>query len=88
MSSTKLIEQLLSGQSARHIVDALIEELPPLPALKSSIQRELPRGVSFDIEGNAVFIHGDSELTESVLFLESAYPELDFILKPDTTKSE
>jgi hypothetical protein len=81
--SAKLIELRLSGKSAEHIIDALVEALPALPAIRQSILNDLPKGSEVRIEENTVYIEcADKEsLAWKVPFFESMYPELDFVAK-------
>ena len=85
MPSTRLIEQIVSGKSAQYVIDALVEELPPLPALRSSIMRDLPRGTQVAIDGEIVYVTAPDadkyELHEQVEFLRRVYPELEFVVK-------
>ena len=83
MSSKKLIEQIVSGKSAQYVIDALVEELPPLPAIKASISRDLPRGTKVEIDDEVVYIETDDrdKIREHVEFLSQVYPELDFVLR-------
>jgi hypothetical protein len=84
MSSKKLIEQVLSGQSARHLFDALVEELPPTPTLIASIRRELPRNVDVRLEHNICFISPRSDtprISEQVSYLSLVWPEIEFVVE-------
>lgn len=83
MTSKKLIELTLSGKSAEHVIEALLEELPPLPALKSSIMQDLPKYTKVKIEENVVYLGGENRrlLHERAEFLSLVYPELEFVVR-------
>ena len=83
MSHKKLIEQSLTGTSAKYLVDSLVEELPPLPALYTSIRRELPPDSVVKIEENVVYISqiDKSRISEEVRYLSLVYPELEFVVE-------
>lgn len=99
MAINRLIEHALAGKSAQHIVDALIEELPPLPMLYQTIRKELPKGTGVRIEeyddsisvgdGTPVFVKPASKSTamkvrERVDYLRLMFPELEFIVEQVT----
>ncbi len=83
MSHKKLIEQSLAGASAKHLVDSLLEELPPLPALVTYIKRELPKESVIKIEENTVFISevNKQAVSTKVDYLQLIYPELEFVVE-------
>lgn len=85
-TSKRLIELRLSGKSAEHVINALVEALPSLPAIRQMILNDLPRGSEVRIEENTVYIDcADREaLAWKVPFFESMYPELDFVAKHKT----
>jgi len=83
MNHKKLIERSISGSSAEYLVDSLVEDLPPLPALYTSIRKELPNDAIVRIDDNVVFIKvkDNNTVTEQVYYLTLVYPELDFIVE-------
>lgn len=89
MLSIDLISLHLSGKSASRLIEAIMDELPPIDSIRKSLQRELPKGakVTYNEEDNAFIIEKGNNtenryiLIETVLFYERAYPEIDFILK-------
>lgn len=80
-SSKKLIDLHLSGESARYLIDALVEELPAPDVIRRSILRDLPKGSSVTIDGEAVYIRCEDRraLVEKLPLFELMYPELDFV---------
>jgi hypothetical protein len=85
-TSRSLVELSLSGQSAQHIIDSLLEELPPLPMLYNTIRRELKNMASVRIDENAVFIKSNDKsskqvVRENVNYLQLVYPELEFVVE-------
>lgn len=83
MSHKKLIDTVVSGKSATHMLDSLMEELPSLPALYTSIRKELPSDAVVRIEDDTVFIKckDNNTVTEEVYYLTLVYPELDFVME-------
>jgi len=85
MKSTLLVDQLVNGSAAKLIIDSLVEELPPLPALYTSIRRELPHETQVRIEETTVYITAIDTLKptihESVYYLQFVYPELEFVIE-------
>jgi len=90
MSSTRLVEQVVSGKSAQHIIDALVEELPPLPMLYQIVRKEMPRGTGVRIEENVVFVESSradrSKIREHTDYLQLMFPELEFVVENLTEK--
>jgi hypothetical protein len=91
-----LIEKSISGQSAKYLIDSLVDDLPPITVLNASIRRELPKKTEFEIEENTVYITAPvastnvyvNETTETldrinkgVEYLRLVYPELEFVIK-------
>lgn len=83
-SSRRLIDLHLSGESAKYLIDALVEELPPPEVIRQSILRDLPKGSSITIEGAAAYIYCEDRrvLVEKLPLFELMYPELDFVHEP------
>jgi len=86
MSSKHLVDHLLSGKSAQHVIDALVEDLPPLPVIRSSIQRDMPKDTIVRIEDNVFYLQSKnkqdkSKVHEQLRFFELAYPELEFVVE-------
>ena len=85
MTSRSLVDKYLSGQSAQYLIDSLVEDLPPLPAIKSSLMRDLPKDTVVRIEDNVFYLqsnnqHHKSAIYEQLRYFESAYPELEFVV--------
>jgi hypothetical protein len=87
MSTKRLIDMHLSGKGARHLIDAVLEELPPLPAIRTSLLRDLPKGSRVRVdEADSVFYVDCADryvLKERLAFYERAYPEIDFVVIDD-----
>jgi hypothetical protein len=81
--SKRLIDLHLSGKSARHVIEALVEELPPVFVIKQSVLKDLPKGSEVTIDENVVYIicNDKRALVEKVPYFELMYPELDFVAK-------
>lgn len=81
MSKKQLIELALSGKSAAYIIDALMEELPPVPVIRQTILNNLPKGSDVQFEENVVFVQCPDRrvLLERLHYFEVAYPELEFV---------
>lgn len=85
-SNTKsIIEQVVSGKSSKYLIDAIVEELPPFPMIRSSLQRELPKGSIIRVDESTFFIKvSDKEdrhsIDESLEIFRSMYPELEFVI--------
>jgi hypothetical protein len=79
-----LIDLHISGKSARHLIDALVEELPTFIQIQQAIKRELPKGSKVEIHEHdrAVFISCRDRhlLNEKIQYFEIMYPELEFII--------
>lgn len=91
MSHRKLVEQVVSGKSAQHIIDALVEELPPLPMLYQIVRKEMPRGTGVRIEENVVFVKPQSKVLKSKVsersdYLQLMFPELEFVVEQSLTE--
>jgi transcription antitermination factor NusG len=89
MSHSKLVEQVVSGKSAQHIIDALVEELPPLPMLYQIVRKEMPRGTGVRIEENVVFVKPQTKVLKSKVsersdYLQLMFPELEFVVEQAT----
>jgi len=86
-TSTKLIDLRVSGTSAKYLVDALLEELPPPDVIKRTILRDLPKSLVI-VKEDVVYIEcSDRQLLASTLPLfEHMYPELDFVNLNKTDK--
>lgn len=86
--SNSLIDSYLSGKNAAYLVDAILEELPPLEEIRRDILRDLPGAtIRFERGSNLVFIdHNDSLLlSEMIKYYERVYPELEFA--PDAPRN-
>lgn len=86
VSHNRLVEQVCSGKSAQHIIDALVEELPPLPMLYQIVRKEMPRGTGVRIEETVVFVKPQSKtdkprVTERSDYLALMFPELEFVIE-------
>lgn len=79
-SSRKLIDLYVSGESAKYLVDALLDDLPPPSIIKQTILRDLP-GSKVIIEADVVYIDCKDRkaVIEKLPFFECMYPELDFV---------
>jgi len=86
MTSKRLIDHYLSGQSAQHLIESLVEDLPPLPAIKSSLMRDLPKDTIVRIEDNVFYLQSRNKqdkpkIYEQLRYFELAYPELEFVVE-------
>ena len=79
--SKRLIELHLSGKSAAHVIDALLEELPAYPVVRQTILHDLPKGSDVTIDDGVVYIVCEDRdlLRWKLPYFESMYPELDFV---------
>ena len=85
MAHKSLIEQVCGGKSAKYIIDAIMEELPPLPAIRTSLIREIPKA-AVRIEENTFFIsppekNDKYKMQEIVETYRLMYPEIEFVIK-------
>lgn len=80
-SGRKLIELHLSGVSAQHLIDSLVEELPSPQMIKQSLLRDLPKGSSVVIDEGVVYIRCENRkaVVDKLPLFELMYPELDFV---------
>lgn len=80
-SSKKLIDLHLSGESAKHLIDALVEDLPAPEVIRHSILRDLPKGSSVTLDEGVVYVRCEDRrvLVEKLPLFELMYPELDFV---------
>jgi hypothetical protein len=85
-SSRKLIDLHLTGQSARYLIDSLVEELPPPEVIRMSVLRDLPKGSNVTLDEGVVYIQCEDArvVAEKLPLFELMYPELDFVHKNDT----
>lgn len=86
-TSTKLIDLRVSGTSAKYLVDALLEELPPPYVIKGTILRDLPKS-KVTIDKDVVYIEcaDNQAVVEKMPLFEHMYPELDFVNLNKTNK--
>jgi hypothetical protein len=67
------------------LIGAILEELPPLPAIRQTLLRELPKGsrVRVDEENCVVYVLCEDSnrkaLIDKLNFYERIYPEIDFV---------
>lgn len=80
--SKDLIKNYLSGQSAKYLIEALVDQLPDKVYIESSIRRELPKKTKFKLSENVVFIECEpsQKIKQSIDYLQLVYPELEFII--------
>lgn len=80
--SRRLIELHVSGSGAKHLIDAFVEELPPLPAIRQSLLRELPRHSNIRIDEMVFYVECDDRDSayNTLSLYETMYPEIEFVL--------
>lgn len=91
MRALRLIEQTLSGKAAKHVIDALLEELPPPEVIRASMLRDLPHGstVRFEDERTVRVTCSDRRvLREKLAYFELAYPELEFVAQVQVQQAD
>lgn len=80
--SASLIDLHLSGKSAQLVIDDLLEELPPLPAIRQSLLRDLPRSSKVRVDEKNMILYIDCDdrrsMMETVTLYERIYPEVEF----------
>jgi hypothetical protein len=86
--TSHLIDSYLSGQSAKYLIDSVVDELPSKNELQKSISNSLPKGTKFEFDESVVRIDGQDKspdeynsLMQEVHYLQAAYPELFFLIE-------
>ena len=79
-TSNKLIDLHVCGASAKYLVEALLEELPPPDVIKRTILRDLPKS-KVTIDKDVVYIECSDrqDVANKLPLFEHMYPELDFV---------
>jgi hypothetical protein len=81
-SSKSLIELHLSGKGASYLIDAVLEELPPVNEIRTTILNDLPKGskIRFEQDRTCYITCQDRHLlAEMIVFYERVYPEVEFV---------